>query len=296
MNQDAKTVTVLGLGNMGAAIADAVVAQGYRVTVWNRSPNKATNHVAAGAVSAATAADAVSSSDITLLCVSNSAACKEIFSTDSFAAALEEKTLVQFSTMTSEESCSFAALATDAGGHYLDGSILGLPQGVRDGTLKILYSGPENQFQQAASVLTALGEPIWLGSHYGTAFIADKVVYTQYYGIHFTYLLTAALGQAAGISVEKLKLLIGGEDRWIARGRMIDSALDMASKRVYSGDECALDVHLAAFEHAVQISKEKGIGAEFTQLIAQTMKDAIDRGHATDELPAMFEALCERKL
>lgn len=293
MNQEAKTVTVLGLGNMGAAIADAVIAKGHQVTVWNRSPSKAANHVAAGAVLAPTPTNAVKSSEITLLCVSDSAACKEIFSTDGFATALEKRTLIQFSTMTSEESCGLAALVTDAGAGYLDGSILGLPQGVRDGTVKVLYSGPENQFQQVESVLTALGEPIWLGNQYGIAFMADKVVFTQFYGIHFVYLLTAALGQAAGLSVEKLKLLVGGEDRWIARGRMIDAALDMASKRDYSGDECALDVHLAAFNHAVQISKEKGVGVEFTQLVAQTMKDATDRGHAKDELPSMFEALCE---
>ena len=76
---------------------------------------------------------------------------------------------------------------------------------------------------------------------------------------------------------------------------MLDAALDMASKRDYSGDECALDVHLAAFEHAVQLSKETGIGTEFTQMIAETMKDAIEMGHAKDELPAIFEALYERK-
>ena len=110
-----------------------------------------------------------------------------------------------------------------------------------------------------------------------------------------TYLLTAALGHAAGISVESLKALIGGEDRWKARGEMIDAALDMASKRNYSGDECALDVHLAAFEHAVQLSKEMNIGVEFTQMIAETMKNAIDRGHAKDELAAIFEGLCERE-
>lgn len=295
MRQDAKTVGVLGLGDMGSAIADAVIAKGHRVVVWNRSPDKAADHIAAGAVPASTPADAVSSSEIILVCVSNAAACKEILSTDGFATALQEKTLIQFSTMTAKESCDFATWVTDTGAGYLDGSILGLPQGVRDGTLKILYSGPEALIKRTESVLTALGEPIWLGEQYGTAFVADKVIFTQFYGIHFTYLLTAALGQAAGLSVGNLKALIGGEDRWIVRGQMIDAALDMASKRDYSGNECALDVHLAAFEHVVQISKEKGIGAEFTQMIAEAMKSAIGRGHAKDELASIFEVLSERK-
>ena len=280
---------------MGAAIADAVIAKGHRVTVWNRSSGKAAEQVAAGAVQAATPADAVSSSEITLVCVSDAAACKEIFSTDGFANAMQNRTLIQLSTMTSKESCDFAAWATNTGASYLDGSILDLPQGVRDGSSDILYSGPEVLFKDVESVLAALGEPIWLGDAYGTSLKADKVVFAQYYGIHFTYLLTAALGHAAGISVENLKALIGGEDRWKARGEIIDAALDMASKRNYSGDECALDVHLAAFEHTVQLSKEMNIGVEFTQLIAKTMKNAIDRGHAKDELAAIFEGLCKRE-
>ena len=295
MNHNERSVTVLGLGNMGSAIADAVIAKGHRVTVWNRSPNKATDQVTEGASLSETPADAVSSSEIILICVSNAAACKEIFSTDGFATALQDKTLVQFSTMTSEESCDLASWVTDTGAGYLDGSILGLPEGVRDGILKILYSGPETLFKQAESVLAALGVPVWLGKQYGLAFLADKIVYAQYYGIHFTYLFTAALGQAAGISVENLKTIIGGNDRWKVRGQMVDAALDMASNRDYSGDECALDVHLAAFEHAVQLSKETGIGTEFTQMIAETMREAIDRGYAKDELPAIFEILYERK-
>jgi len=280
---------------MGAAIADAVIAKGYRVTVWNRSPDKASDQIAAGAVLAATPAEAVNSSEIILICVSNTAACKDIFSTDGFAAALQDKVLVQYSTMTSSESCDLADWVVDTGAGFLDGSILGLPQGVREGTQKILYSGPEVLFNQEESVLAALGESVWLGKQYGTAFMADKIVYAQYYGIHFTYLLVAALGEAAGISVEKLKTLIGGEDRWKVRGQMIDAALDMASKRDYSGNECALDVHTAAFEHAVQLSKEIGIGTELTQMIVQTMNEAIDKGHAKDELPAIFEVLREMK-
>ncbi len=60
-------------------------------------------------------------------------------------------------------------------------------------------------------------------------------------------------------------------------------------------DECALDVQLTAFEHVVQLSKEKDIGAEFAQMFAETMNDAVNKGRAKDDLPAIFEVLCERK-
>jgi 3-hydroxyisobutyrate dehydrogenase-like beta-hydroxyacid dehydrogenase len=36
-----RTVSVLGLGLMGSALARALLANGLEVTVWNRSPEKA---------------------------------------------------------------------------------------------------------------------------------------------------------------------------------------------------------------------------------------------------------------
>lgn len=43
------TVTVIGLGPMGRAMAAAYLDAGYEVTVWNRSPGKDTELVARGA-------------------------------------------------------------------------------------------------------------------------------------------------------------------------------------------------------------------------------------------------------
>jgi len=232
---------------------------------------------------------------VVLVCVSNASACEEIFLTKGFAGKLKNKTLIQYSTMSPKESADFADWAEKANAGYLDGSILGLPQGVREGTLKILYSGPETLFNQVQPILEALGDPVWLGNKHGTAFMADKVVYAQFYGIHFTYMLVAALGQAAGISVENLKMLIGGGDRWKMRGQMIDTALDMASSRDYAGNECALDVHLDAFKHAVQLSEDTGVGVEFMHMVAQAMNEAIEKGHAKDELPSIFEAFSDDK-
>ncbi|MGV7904205.1 NAD(P)-binding domain-containing protein, partial [Mycobacterium kansasii] len=48
------TVTILGLGAMGRAIAAAFVDAGHRVTVWNRTPGKADRLVARGARETAT--------------------------------------------------------------------------------------------------------------------------------------------------------------------------------------------------------------------------------------------------
>jgi 3-hydroxyisobutyrate dehydrogenase-like beta-hydroxyacid dehydrogenase len=47
-NQPA-TVSVIGIGNMGSALAETLLAAGFAVTVWNRTVSKAKRMVQQGA-------------------------------------------------------------------------------------------------------------------------------------------------------------------------------------------------------------------------------------------------------
>ena len=61
------TVTVLGLGPMGQALAGALLDANYRATVWNRTESKADALRARGAAWAPSPADAVAASDLTII-------------------------------------------------------------------------------------------------------------------------------------------------------------------------------------------------------------------------------------
>lgn len=62
MSQHPTPITVLGLGNMGTALAGALIDAGHPTTVWNRSPARAEPLGARGATAADTAEFAVSAS------------------------------------------------------------------------------------------------------------------------------------------------------------------------------------------------------------------------------------------
>jgi 3-hydroxyisobutyrate dehydrogenase-like beta-hydroxyacid dehydrogenase len=59
MEAKMKDVSVIGLGVMGTALARALIDGGYRVTVWNRTSEKAQPLVEVGAKLAPTANDAI---------------------------------------------------------------------------------------------------------------------------------------------------------------------------------------------------------------------------------------------
>ena len=64
----------IGLGLMGLPMTRRLLAAGRRVTVWNRSPEKADAAVAAGASRAESPAAVAAAADIVFLCVTDTAA------------------------------------------------------------------------------------------------------------------------------------------------------------------------------------------------------------------------------
>ncbi|HEX2299996.1 MAG TPA: NAD(P)-binding domain-containing protein, partial [Pseudonocardiaceae bacterium] len=62
-------VTVIGLGSMGRALAEAFLRAGHRTTVWNRTPEKAAPLVAKGAIHAPSVRAAVAASPLVITCV-----------------------------------------------------------------------------------------------------------------------------------------------------------------------------------------------------------------------------------
>jgi 3-hydroxyisobutyrate dehydrogenase-like beta-hydroxyacid dehydrogenase len=62
-------VTVVSLGAMGTALAEAVLDAGHPTTVWNRSAAKADPLVPNGAVWADTPAEAIATSRLVIVCL-----------------------------------------------------------------------------------------------------------------------------------------------------------------------------------------------------------------------------------
>ena len=81
-------VSVIGLGSMGTALAQALLGRGHKVTVWNRSSQRAGPLLAAGATLARTAAEAVLASPLVIMCVLDYGAAAEILAHPGVAAAL----------------------------------------------------------------------------------------------------------------------------------------------------------------------------------------------------------------
>jgi 3-hydroxyisobutyrate dehydrogenase-like beta-hydroxyacid dehydrogenase len=156
-------IAVLGLGAMGTAIAHRLLGGGHELSVWNRTPGRDVELVAAGARRAGSPADAVRRAEVVITMVTDPPALEHVlFGTDGAASAIpREATLIDMSTVGPTAIASVVERLAPVA--VLDAPVLGSVPSVESGTLVILVGGERAVFDRRAELLSLLGTPIYVG-------------------------------------------------------------------------------------------------------------------------------------
>jgi len=157
-----ESIGFIGLGIMGRGMVNNLLKAGYSVTIWNRTADKMTPFVEAGASAGLSPADVAAQSDITITCVSDTPDVEAIvLGSDGVLEGIRAGSLlIDCSTISPEVTKSIASRLLEAGGHMLDAPISGGSEGAAKGTLSIMVGGEAAQFERAAPVLEAMGQTI----------------------------------------------------------------------------------------------------------------------------------------
>jgi 3-hydroxyisobutyrate dehydrogenase-like beta-hydroxyacid dehydrogenase len=197
---EVNSVSIIGLGLMGSALARAAVSAGLDVTVWNRSPSKAQAFVDGPARIASTVEEAVDASEAIVVCVRGHDATSEALRTPTTEARLAGKIVVQLSTGTPTQAREASGWAAHVGAHYLDGSIMGFPQDIGSDGLVILYGGDQDTFERFGLIAAAFsGTAMRVGDDPGSAAALDNALLSIYFSFLFGVLNGAAICDAEGI-------------------------------------------------------------------------------------------------
>lgn len=143
-------------------MASRLLMNGYRVTVWNRTNDKARALVDQGASLAKTPEDAVRQADIVITMLEAGPVVSAVI--DASRPGLQRHALVidMSSTQQLEAQVMHARLAA-LGVRFIDAPVSGGVVGAEAGTLAIMVGGSAEDFSQAKSVLEAMGRPTLVG-------------------------------------------------------------------------------------------------------------------------------------
>ena len=196
------TVTVIGLGPMGSAIAATLVAGGYDVTVWNRTASKADALVEQGAKLAPSVADAVAAGSIVLCSLPGYRVTNELIATPEVERAIGERTLLQLSAGSELQAQEMGVWAAEHGASFLSGTVMGYPRMLATPGMSILVSGDPATFGTCEGVIRAIAPAARLAADQpGGASTVAKALWSFYFGAYGAFIETAALADAAGTGI-----------------------------------------------------------------------------------------------
>jgi 3-hydroxyisobutyrate dehydrogenase-like beta-hydroxyacid dehydrogenase len=155
-------VGFVGLGAMGQVIVPRLMAAGYEVSGWNRSPERATPLIHAGMIWRDSPADVANDTDVILSMVTDGNAVQTV--------ALGEKGVlsgigrngvyVDMGTISPDVTRKVASEFQKRGVAMLDAPLSGSPVTVQQGNASLMIGGDKAAFERVEPVLRAIGPKV----------------------------------------------------------------------------------------------------------------------------------------
>ncbi|MCF1593275.1 NAD(P)-dependent oxidoreductase [Streptomyces muensis] len=289
---DKLTVSVLGTGIMGAAMARNLARAGHTVRVWNRTRAKAEPLAADGALVSGTPGEAVRGADVVLTMLYDGPATLDVMR-EAAPALRPGAAWVQSTTAGIEGIADLAGFAREHGLVFYDAPMLGTRQPAEAGQLTVLAAGPVEGRPTVTPVFDAVGaRTVWTGEDGG----AGSATRLKLVANSWVLAVTNAAGEVLALS----KALDVDPRRFF---EVIDGGpLDMGYLRAKTGlvlndglSPAAFAVRTAAKDARLIVEAGERYGArlDVAAASAQRFERADAQGHGDEDMAAAYFASFE---
>lgn len=153
-------IAILGMGLMGAGLAEAALARGETVTVWNRTPAKAEPLGKLGARVATTPGDAVAGASRIHLFLHADSAVDNVLG-DILAAVEADAVVIDHTTTLPDKTADRAEMLDTAGIAFLHVPVFMSPANCRAGTGLMVAAGAKSVFETVEADLRKMTGDVW---------------------------------------------------------------------------------------------------------------------------------------
>lgn len=227
-----KSIAFVGLGAMGAPMAENLVRRQFRVTGFDMRREARAALVAAGGHAAESAKAAAEGADALVLMVVNAAQARSVlFEAGALEALAPGAIVFLMATCPPGEAEALAAAVEKTGRRLVDAPVSGGIVGARGATLTIMVGTAQEDFARARPVLDAMGDKVFhVGPRPGQG-ATVKTVNQLLCGVHIAAAAEAlSLAEKAGIDGALLFEILGGSaaSSWMLKDRGPRMLLDNA--------------------------------------------------------------------
>lgn len=266
-------VAVCGLGRMGTAMAERLLAAGHDVATWNRSAGRSV----AGAAASTTPAEAARGADVVLLALLDGPASRDVLAA---VEAAPGTLVVNVATIAPAESRELAGAASDEGLGYVEAPVLGSVPAVQGGTLLVLAGGDATDVAAAEKVLRAFAGEVRHTGAIGTA-TGLKLVANSTLGVAAAAVNDAlTLGDRLGLPrADVLDVLAAGHF-----GRLVTAKRE----RIENGDHGGGDFTVAAIAKDLALALGESDDLPVVRAAALRAIEARDSGAGASDIAALM--------
>ncbi|WP_374086169.1 NAD(P)-dependent oxidoreductase [Methylomicrobium lacus] len=276
MSKPNPTLGFIGIGLMGKPLTLRLLQHGFRVNVWNRSPDKLAPVIAAGAEACASIPELVRASDVVITCLSDTQAVEWALHHGILDHGAPDKLLIDLSSIDPNKTREFAALLHEnCGMGWVDAPVSGGVSGAEQGTLAIMAGGHPDPIDIARRVLKPLYKQL---THMGPVGSGQTTKICNQMIVSCNMLVIAemiALAKAAGVDAERIpEALAGG----FADSKPLQIAGPEMALELFEPVKWRVKTLLKDLQMATELARQMGNSLPMSGLAAQLMQLHGSRG------------------
>lgn len=285
-------VVFIGLGTMGAPMAQNILKDGHTLTVHNRTRQREEPLAKLGAKRAASPKEAATEAEVVITCVSDTPDVEEVILGNNgvIQGAPSGTVVVDMSTISPVATRKIAAALAEKGVKMIDAPVSGGSEGAQKGTLTIMVGGEEADLEKARPVLEAMGKTITLVGPVGAGQITKAINQIIVGGVYLSVAEGLALGLKADLDMGKVVNAISGgaAASWVLdnrAGNMINNTYPLGFR---------LRLHRKDLRIALEAAQELGISLPMAALVEQIENGLVARGHGDEDVSALARSVREQ--
>ncbi|WP_158853788.1 NAD(P)-dependent oxidoreductase [Halorhabdus sp. CUG00001] len=282
-----QTVGVIGLGAMGAPMAQNVSDAGYPLCVYNRTRERTEPFADAGHDVADSPAEVAQRADVVIVMVTDDEALEAVLEgEDGVLDGLTDGTIVlQMSTVTPAATAAAAEAVHNVGGRYVDAPVSGTVGPAKEGTLTVLAAGPDTLIAEVEGILSAIGEPVVDCGAVGDGTRMKLFVNLLLGDMMSAFAEALAFGTAQGLAYDDMLTVV--------EAGAVDSPLFSIKGENIAADDFEprfpIDLQFKDLRYAVEEANESGVPLPQTAAARETFSAASGMGHGGQDMAAVVK-------
>ncbi|MER9522776.1 NAD(P)-dependent oxidoreductase [Mesorhizobium sp. M0292] len=278
----------IGLGSMGAGMADNLLRKGWPLTVHvHRSRTAADRLIAAGATEAPSPRELAAACDIVILCVTGSREVEALVKgPDGLAAAAKPLLIIDCSTSNPSSTTALATDLAQQGITLIDAPLARTPKEATEGKLDVMVGGPAEVVARARPVLEAFAARVVHTGPTGSGHTMKLLNNFVSMGYSAIYSEALTLGAKGGLTPQVFNSVISGSRMDCG---FYQAFFDFVLNRNENAQRFAIANALKDMTYLASFAQAAGVANPIGAAVRNGFATAVATGHGEKFVPALSD-------